>query len=90
MTIGVIAKLTVAEGKNEEFERIFSELVSQVAANEPGNNFYQVHRSRQDPQLYIVLEQYTDQESLDAHGSSDHFRSLGRELGLLVKWRGPT
>ena len=80
MTIGVIATLTVQEGKNAEFEAAFSELVAKVAANEPGCNFYQIHRSRHDPQVYKVLEQYADKASFDAHGASDHFREIGKRL----------
>ena len=29
---------------------------------------------------YIVMEQYIDQESVDAHGKSDHFRAAGAKL----------
>ena len=81
MTIGVIATLTVAEGKNEEFETIFKQLVTLVNANEDGCNFYQIHKSRADGQVYKVLEQYTDKALFDAHGKSDYFRELGGALG---------
>ena len=81
MTIGVIAKLKIQEGKNTEFESTFSELQAAVASNEPGNNFYSIHQSREDKNVYVVMEQYKDQESLDAHGKSDHFRSIGGKLG---------
>ena len=91
MTIGVIATLTIAEGKNEEFEGIFSELVRQVNDKEAGCNFYQIHRSRKDPQVYVVLEQYADQESFDAHGKTEYFRELGKQMGAcmaLRSWSG--
>jgi quinol monooxygenase YgiN len=81
MTIGVIAKLKIQEGKNAEFESTFLELQAVVANSEPGNNFYSLHQSREDKNVYIVLEQYTDQDALDAHGKSDHFRSIGGKLG---------
>ena len=81
MAVGVIAKLKIQEGKNEEFEGIFTELASAVRANEPGNNFYELHKSRTDSQLYIVLEQYADEESLGLHGKTDHFRTLGAKMG---------
>ncbi|HJN50714.1 MAG: putative quinol monooxygenase [Pseudomonadales bacterium] len=81
MAIGVIAKLKIQEGKNSEFEGIFQELAAAVRANEAGNNFYALHKSRSDPQLYIVLEQYVDQAALDAHGKTDHFRSGGAKMG---------
>jgi len=81
MAIGVIAKLKIQEGKNSEFEQIFTELAATVRANEPGNNFYALHKSRTDPQLYIVLEQYEDQAALDAHGKTDYFRASGAKMG---------
>jgi quinol monooxygenase YgiN len=80
MAIGVIAKLTVQAGKNEEFEGVFSRLVAAVNASESGCNFYAIHKSRTDSQVYMVLEQYADEEALAAHGKSDHFRSMGAEL----------
>ncbi len=81
MAIGVIAKLRIQEGKNSEFEEVFKELAAAVRANEPDNNFYALHKSRSDPQLYIVLEQYADQAALDAHSKTDHFRTIGARMG---------
>lgn len=78
--IGVIATLTVAEGKNAEFEAVFGELAAQVRANEPGNLYYTLTRSRANPQIYRVLESYTDQAALDAHGKTDYFRAAGPKL----------
>ena len=78
--IGVIATLTIAEGKNAEFEAVFAELAKQVSANEPGNIFYSLTRSKENPQLYKVLERYSDQSALEAHGNSDHFKAAGPKL----------
>jgi quinol monooxygenase YgiN len=79
--IGVIAVLKVAEGKNAEFEAIFTDLAKQVRANEPGNLAYQLTKSRTDPQTYKVLELYKDQESLSAHGQTDYFKAAGAKMG---------
>jgi quinol monooxygenase YgiN len=79
-SVGVVATLTVAEGKNADFEAAFSELMAAVRANEPGNEFYAVFRCRDNPQQYRVLERYADQAALDAHSKSDHFRSSGPKL----------
>ena len=81
MAIGVVARLQVQPGKNAEFEGIFAELEAAVSENEPGNNFYSLHKSRADENSYIVLEQYVDQEALDAHGKTDHFRTIGAKMG---------
>jgi quinol monooxygenase YgiN len=78
--IGVIATLTVAEGKNADFEAVFAEMAQGVRANEPGNEFYALTRSRSNPQVYRVLERYADQAALDAHGASDHFKAAGPKL----------
>ena len=43
MAIGLLAKITVLEGKNEEFEQTFLDLTEKVRANEPGNVFYALH-----------------------------------------------
>ena len=39
MAIGLLATITVLEGKNAEFEEVFLNLTEQVRANEPGNLF---------------------------------------------------
>ena len=84
MAIGVIATITVQEGRNAEFEQAFKALAAQVRANEPGNIFYILHRSKSDPQVYKVLEQYESAEALDAHGKADYFREANKVLGSLV------
>jgi len=80
MSIGVIAKLTIKEGCNQAFEEKFSELAATVRANEPGNNFYSLHKSRTDNSSYVVLEEYVDEAALAAHGKSDYFRAIGADM----------
>ncbi len=84
MAIGLLATITVQEGKNEEFEKAFLALTEQVRANEPGNIFYILHRSQANPQVYKVMEQYESAEALDAHGKADYFREANKVLGTLV------
>ncbi len=84
MAIGLLATITVQEGKNAEFEQAFLALTEQVRANEPGNIFYILHRSTSNPQVYKVMEQYESAEALDAHGKSDHFREANKVLATMV------
>ncbi|MDZ7684539.1 MAG: putative quinol monooxygenase [Gammaproteobacteria bacterium] len=86
MAISLIAKLTIQDGKNEEFENIFKELEEAVRANEPGNVFYSCNRT-DNANEYIVLEQYVDQEALDAHRDTDHFKKIGGKLGGVMAGR---
>ncbi len=55
MAIGDSAKLAIQPGKNSEFEGIFAELQAAVANNEPGNNFYALHKYFIIKPLFIIL-----------------------------------
>jgi quinol monooxygenase YgiN len=85
--IGIVATLKVQEGKGPDFEAVFLELASKVRANEPGNIFYQLTKSRADADTYKVLELYKDQDALSAHGQTDHFKDLGRKMGAFLAGR---
>jgi quinol monooxygenase YgiN len=81
MSIGVVATLKVQEGKEAEFESVFGELAKAVRANEPGNTLYSVFRSRKEPNTFVVMEVYENEDALKAHGKSDHFRAAGPKIG---------
>ncbi len=85
--IGIVATLKVHEGKGPDFEAVFLELAGKVRANEPGNVFYQLTKSRADADTYKVLELYKDQDALSAHGQTDHFKDLGRKMGAFLAGR---
>ena len=76
----VLATLKVKTDKAQDFETILKKLSKDVHSNEEGNIFYQVAKDRENENTYLVLEHYKDQESVDAHGKSDHFRSAGAQL----------
>ena len=78
--IGVVAKLTIAEGKNAEFEEVGKDLMAKVKANESGTLTYQLYKSKADPQTYIFMEQYANAEALKAHGETDYFREAGPKM----------
>lgn len=84
MTIGLLATITILEGKNEEFEQAFLDLTDAVRANEPGNVFYVLHKSADNSTVYRVMEQYESPEALDLHRKSDHFKQASKQLGGLV------
>ena len=84
MAIGLLAKITVLEGKNAEFEQAFLDLAEKVRANEPGNVFYALHKSADDLQVYKVMEQYESQAALELHSRSEHFKEANKQLGTLV------
>lgn len=72
MAIGVIARVTVVAGKGPEFEAAFAVQAKGVQANEPGNKLYQLVRSREDANSYVVMELYDSDAALEAHRSAEH------------------
>lgn len=82
--IGVIAKLSIKEGKQEEFEKVALDLMAKVNANEPGCITYKLYKSKSSDTEYTFLEQYESQDALKAHGQSDHFKAAQAGLGACL------
>ena len=85
--IGVVATLKVQVGKAAEFESIFTALAKEVRANEPGNLFYQLTKSRTEPGTYKVLELYKDADALKHHSGTDYFKAAGAKMGPCMAGR---
>ena len=79
--IALVAKLNVAAGKEAEFEKVMLGLAEQVRANEAGNHLYTLVK---DDDGYSVLELYEDDDALQAHGQSQHFRDAGAKFAGLM------
>ncbi|MBO6555411.1 MAG: antibiotic biosynthesis monooxygenase [Pseudomonadales bacterium] len=84
MAVGIVATLNIQPDKTDEFEENFKQLMAIVAEKEPGNNWYALHRSRDEEATYIVMEQYVDQAALDQHGKSDEFKAQSAKLGAFL------
>ena len=63
------------EGEEERIARICDEM-TEPSRSEPGNLFYQSHRSAEDPRLFYLYEQYVDEAGYQAHQDTDHFQRL--------------
>jgi quinol monooxygenase YgiN len=77
--IGIVATLRTKEGKGSDLEAIFRDLTSQVR-QEPGNLFYRITKSRDEANVYKVIEFYTDEDSVKAHMASAHFAEAGKKM----------
>ena len=84
MAIGVIATITIQEGKNSTFETEFLALAAQVNANEAGCVFYSLQRSKSNPLVYKVLEQYQTAADVEAHGKTEYFKTANKVLATMV------
>ena len=72
--------LEIQDGKQEEFESVFRDLMAEVRKNEPGNVFYQLARDDQSATTYHVLEAYSDKRAFDAHGKSEYLKASQSNL----------
>ena len=63
------------EGKEERLAEVIAEMTEPSRA-EPGNHFYQAHRSPENPRLFYLYEQYEDEGAYQAHMDSEHFTRL--------------
>ncbi len=75
MAFVVSALWRANEGEGDRIARIIEELTP-LSRGEPGNLFYQGHRSPDDPRLFYLYEQYVDEEGYQAHQDTEHFQRL--------------
>ncbi|KAJ4288150.1 hypothetical protein N0V90_012167 [Kalmusia sp. IMI 367209] len=77
----VIAILTPKPGKADRVEELLRTTAESVKAKEPGTLRYQINReTKGDAPTIVMLETYKDQASLQAHGTSDYFKEMGRAI----------
>jgi quinol monooxygenase YgiN len=62
--------------KADEVARILAELAA-LSRLEPGCLEFQACRCNEDPRIFVLFEQWTDQAALDAHFATEHFIRLG-------------
>jgi len=68
--LAIVARVTVREGKADEYVAAFAPLLEQ-AEKEPGTLVYAVHRSKDDPHLFWTTEVYADDAAFAAHSASE-------------------
>lgn len=87
MGIGLVVRLKVHPGKGREFEEAFAVQAAGVRANEPGNKLYRLVRSREDPDVYVVMELYDAEADLEVHRNAPHMVENRGRIGPLVAER---
>lgn len=82
--IGIVVHLSVADGKQSDFEAAAKGLIAKVKANEPGCLTYELYKKQGSETDYYFMEQYASQAALDAHGKTDYFRAAQPALGACL------
>ncbi|MEM1175300.1 MAG: antibiotic biosynthesis monooxygenase family protein [Pseudomonadota bacterium] len=75
-----LAKMTVKEGKEDDFVRLAKELTEKVRANEPETTAYQFFKLRDEERGYAVYEQFTSEDAEEAHQNTEYFKALAPPL----------
>ena len=79
----VVAKLKAKSGKEEEIEKILTDMVGKVGQEE-GTLTYTLHRSRKDPTVFLFYEKYKDKDALSFHSSTPYFKEMFGTIGPLL------
>ena len=86
--ITVIAKLTVQEGKEDEFKAAGAEMVAAVKANEAGRTLaYTLTQSQKAPSEFYFVERYADADAVSDHGKTPHMAAFGGKIGGMLAGR---
>lgn len=84
----IIAKLTVQEGKEEEFKAAGAEMVAAVKANEAGRTLmYTLTQNKKASTEFFFIEAYADDAAVDDHGKTPHMAAFGGKIGGLLAGR---
>jgi quinol monooxygenase YgiN len=71
----LVVRMTAREGEEDRAAELIRRLVEASSA-EPGAVHYLAHRDPEDPRVFLTYEQYADQAAYEAHGASDHFKTI--------------
>ena len=72
----LVAKYTVKTGQGDHVEAALRRMAPLVKASEPGCTFYQANRSPENPDHFLLFEQYRDDAALAAHRETVHFKEI--------------
>jgi quinol monooxygenase YgiN len=83
----LVARYYVRAGDGDEVEAALKEMAALVREREPDCVLYEVNRSQDDPDEFLLYERYRDTDALAAHRETPHFKAIveGRILPLLVR-----
>jgi quinol monooxygenase YgiN len=86
--IKVVAKNYIKEDKIDAFIEVATQLVKLTREKDAGCIRYELVQDVKDPLILTMLEEWEDQESLAAHGSSAHFKEAIGAMKEMVEKPG--
>lgn len=71
----IIAKFFIKAGNVDAFKVAATEVIDNTRKEE-GNIFYYLYQSVENPSEFIFYEKFKDQQSLDFHINTDHYKKF--------------
>ena len=94
----LLARYHVAEGNEDLVEQTLRRMAEAVGRDEPACLVYRAARSIDEPNVFVLYEEYEDEMAMLAHRETQHFRDLvegvivpaltSREREVLVPFLG--
>jgi quinol monooxygenase YgiN len=68
----VVATIRAAPNKGDQLAELLTEQAAVVRKAEPGCLVYRVHRSTDDPEMFLFYEMYVDDAAFELHRKAPH------------------
>jgi len=89
----VVAVLYPKQGKTQRVLELLNDVADYVHANEPGTLKYDINSvmrpAKDGTEEIVMIERYTDQQALKAHGTSEKFKAFQKTLADESLMRAP-
>lgn len=72
----LLARYRVQPGQGDAVEAALQKMAVAVARDEPGCLLYRAARSVDEPDVFVLYEEYENEAALLAHRETPHFRDL--------------
>ncbi len=74
----------VRSGQGDEFTPLILANARAAVRDEPGCRDFRVFRSEDDPDTFVLVEEYDDAAALEAHRATPHYAAFGAAAGDLI------
>lgn len=86
--IKIVVKHFIKKDLIDEYIKLMGELVEKTNNSDAGCIEYALFQDSQDPQIITLIEEWENQESLDKHMQSDHFKEIVPKLDVFYEKPG--
>lgn len=79
----IVARLVLKEGSTEQFLE-YAKVMLEKTPHEEGCIKYQLFQELGNPNNFLFYEEYTNQEAVDLHNSSEYLKNFIEEITVLL------